>query len=79
MQFGDRTDNGPLTLLVDGVFEILRKIAPGGGSFVDISIFWLLFAWHGVCAGLTGECAHCLAKVIKIHLAGQGMSRKAIK
>jgi len=28
---------------------------------VDDLIFWLLFLWHGVCSGLTGGCAQCIA------------------
>ena len=33
VQFGGKTSNGPLSLFVDGVFQILRKHAPevGGG------------------------------------------------
>ena len=63
VQFGGKTSNGPLSLFVDGVFQILRKHAPevGGGGFVDDLIFWLLFLWHGVCSGLIGGCAQCIA------------------
>ena len=62
VQFGGRTSNGPLSLFVDGVFEILRKLKPelGGGSFVDDLFFLLLFLWHGLCAGLIGGCRQCI-------------------
>jgi hypothetical protein len=61
VQFGGRTlaSDGPLSLFVDGVFEILvwRQAV-----FVDDLLFWLLFVWHGICAGLVGgQCAHCVA------------------
>jgi hypothetical protein len=52
VQFGGKTSNGPLSLFVDGVFQILRKHAPevGGGGFVDDLIFWLLFPGKAVAA-----------------------------
>ena len=61
VQFGGRTSNGPLSLLVDALFEILRRLKPdiGGGGFVDDLMFWLLFIWHGLCAGLDGGCEQC--------------------
>jgi hypothetical protein len=63
VHFKGKTSNGPLSLFVDGVFRILHKHAPevGGGGIVDDLIFWLLFLWHGVCSGLIGGCAQCIA------------------
>jgi len=63
VQFGGKTSNGPLSLFVDGVYEILRRYRAeiGGGAFVDDLLFWLLQLWHGLCEGLAGGCPLCRA------------------
>ena len=60
-QFGGRTSNGPLALLVDAFYQILRRLAQeiDGGAFVDDLFFFLVTLWHGECAGLAGGCTEC--------------------
>ena len=60
-QFGGRTSNGPLALLVDGFYSILRRVNPtvDGGGFVDDLWFYLTMSDHGECKGLAEGCVHC--------------------
>ena len=67
-QFGGRTSNGPLSIFVDGVYQILRDHPEhrevAGGGFVDDLFFMLLMLWHGLCEGLQWGCARCEAAVV---------------
>jgi len=60
-QFGGKTSNAPLSLLVVAFYQILKREAPeiDGGAFVDDLFFFLVTLWHGQCAGLEGGCRDC--------------------
>ena len=68
VQFGGRTSNGPLSLFVDAIYQILRDSAEhrdvAGGGFVDDLFFMLLMLWHGACMGLAGGCSLCEAAAV---------------
>ena len=60
-QFGGKTSNGPLALLVDGFYKIMKSLYPeiDGDGFVDDLFFFISTLWHGECVGLEGGCAQC--------------------
>ena len=65
--FGVQTSNGPLALLVDGFYSILRRVNPAveRGGFVDDLWFYLTMSEHGECKGLAGGCVHCWAALAR--------------
>ena len=65
--FGVRTSNGPLALLVDSFYSILRRVNPAveRGGFVDDLWFYLTMSEHGECKGLAGGCVHCGAALAR--------------